>query len=70
MSIVEGKGVYKVLIGTKVHTYNNWNDIPLSFDNMVLFQPDWEEGPHTEEQHKYYETFSDKFDEILKRERK
>tara|TARA_R100001591_G_scaffold65077_1_gene74614 strand:- start:729 stop:941 length:213 start_codon:yes stop_codon:yes gene_type:complete len=69
MPIVEGKGTYKVLIGNKVHTCYHWNDIPLSFDNMILFQPDWEEGPHTEEQHKYYESFGDKFDEILKREK-
>lgn len=70
MSIVEGKGVYKVLIGSKVHTFKNWKDLPPEFDNIILFQPDMEDGPHTEEQHKYYNSFSDIFKELMKREKK
>ena len=70
MSFVEGKGTYKVLIGSKVHTFENWKDLPPEFDNMILFQPDWLEGPHTEEVHKYHDSFGDIFKELMKREKK
>ena len=70
MSIVEGKGTYKVLIGGQVKTYSNWKDLPQEFDNIVLFQPDWLEGPHTEEVHKYHDSFNDVFQKLMKREKK
>ena len=70
MSFVEGKGTYKILIGSKIQVYNNWKDIPPEFDNIILFQPDWLEGPHTEEVHKYHDSFNDVFQKLIKREKK
>ena len=70
MSFVEGKGIYKILVGGKIQVYNNWKGIPPEFDNIILFQPDWLEGPHTEEIHKYHDSFSDIFKELMKREKK
>ena len=70
MSFVEGKGTYKILIDSKIQVYNNWKDIPPEFDNIILFQPDWLEGPHTEEVHKYHDSFNDVFQKLMKREKK
>ena len=68
--MIKGKGTYKVLINGKINTYDNWNKLPLSFENLILFNPHWKEGPHSHEDHLYYDTFSDKLDELMKRETK
>ena len=65
-----GEGIYKVMINGKFHEYDNWNKLPLVIDNLISFKPDFEIGPHTEEQHKYINTFNDKMKEILNREKK
>ena len=51
MSIIEGKGTYKVLVGNKIETYDNWNKIPSSFRNMIMFKPDVMHLPDLEENH-------------------
>ena len=66
--MAKGDGTYKVLVRGKVVTYTNWNDIPDSFENMILFDPDAPPPPHTEEDHKYLETFNDKLQELMMRE--
>ena len=35
--MIKGKGTYKVLINGKINTYDNWNKLPLSFENLILF---------------------------------
>ena len=66
--MAKGDGTYKVLVGGKVVTYTNWNGIPDSFENMISFIPDAPPIPHSEEDHKYIETFNDKLQELMMRE--
>ena len=64
------KGKFKVLNGGKVLEYDDYDDIPESFDNLISYLPDWPKPPHTEEEHALVETFNDKLKQLMKRERK
>ena len=61
-------GIYCVLINGVVHTYKKYDDIPGTFDNLIRFEPDYPEPPHTEEQHDLMATFNDKLRELMRRE--
>ena len=39
-----------------------------SFENMISFEPEAPPSPHSEEDHKYIETFNDKLQELMMRE--
>ena len=64
------RGKFKVLNGGKVLEYDDYDDIPAKFDNLISYLPDWPEPPHTEEEHALVETFNDKLKQLMKRERK
>ena len=51
-----------------LETYNKYEDIPESFDNVIQFLPDIPDGPHTYEQHELIESWNNKLKELLKRE--
>lgn len=51
-----------------LETYNKYEDIPESFDNVIQFLPDIPDGPHTHEQHELIESWNNKLKELLKRE--
>ena len=61
---------FKVRIGKEIISYENYEDIPEKFDNMILFAPAIPEAPHTEEQHAEIESWMEKFVDVLKRETK
>lgn len=50
-------------------TYENYNDIPESFDNVIEFIPKIPPEPHTEEQHEEIGEWNNKLKELMKRER-
>jgi len=64
------KGEFIVLSGGVTHTYTDYNDIPNSFDNLIKFEPEYPEPPHTQEQHDVMDTYNDKLQELMRRERK
>lgn len=64
------KGEFVVRIDNKLYTYENTNDIPMEFDNVIKFNPLVIEAPHTPEQHEEINSYLDVFKEIMKRERK
>jgi len=64
------KGEFVIREGKELITYDNYEDIPLEFDNVIKFLPDVPEGPHTEEQHREIEGYCDKLKELLKREKR
>lgn len=73
MSKIEGKGIYKVLVGNRIETYDNWKKIPMSFKNMIMFKPDILHLPDVEEGHECSESCAHglanrTFLEIMKRE--
>ena len=47
-------GHFEILVDGNLETYTRIGDIPLIIDNVIKFQPDIPDGPHTEEQHEEY----------------
>ncbi len=61
---------FVILVNGVLNTYNDYNSIPVIFDNVIEFSPSIPEGPHTEDQHKEIDSWNDKLKELLKREKK
>ena len=51
-----------------LETYNKYEDIPDTFENLIKFIPEIPDGPHTHEQHEEIDSWNDKLKELLKRE--
>ena len=49
------KGRFVIREGNELLLYENYEDIPLVFDNIIEFLPDVPPGPHTKEQHEWIE---------------
>ena len=64
------KGEFIILVGSELVTYDNYDDIPMKFDNLISFKPDVPELSHSEEDHKEMETYNTKLQELIKRETK
>ena len=62
------KGEFVIRIGSAIITYKSFDEIPLEFDNLISFKPDAPEPPHTEEDHKEMEKYSEKLQELMRRE--
>ena len=63
------RGKFTIRIDKKIHVFENYDDIPETFDNVIEFLPEYPEPPHTEEQHEYIDSFAFKLKELLKREK-
>jgi hypothetical protein len=59
---------FVILLNGKLMEYSKYEDIPDSFENVIVFKPEIPEGPHTEEQHKEIHEWEYKFKELMKRE--
>lgn len=46
-------------------TYDRYEDIPAEFDHVIEFLPEIPPEPHTPEQHREIEAWSDRFDRLL-----
>ena len=57
------------MVEGKLITYTDYDDIPNTFDHVIKFNPDYPEGPHTQEEHEYMETFNDKLQALMEIER-
>ena len=62
------KGEFIIKVGSALVTYDDYNDIPMEFDNLISFKPDAPEPPHSEEDHKEMETYTTKLQELMRRE--
>ena len=63
-------GKFVIRDNNQLITYTRYEDIPDVFDNVIEFAPDYPEGPHSEEEHEYMDTFNDRLQDLMKRERK
>jgi len=63
------KGEFIIMVEGKLITYTDYDDIPNTFDHVIKFNPDYPEGPHTQEEHEYMETFNDKLQALMEIER-
>ena len=50
-------------------TYTKYDDIPLVFDHLIEFIPEFPPGPHTEHEHDEMGEYNLHLLELLKRER-
>ena len=64
------KGEFIVRIDHTLYTFENTDDIPMEFDNLIKFNPTPIEGPHTPEEHAENAEMMDVFKEIMSREKK
>ena len=62
------KGEFVIKIGSATVTYEDFDYIPMEFDNLISFKPDAPEPPHSEEDHKEMETYNEKLQELMRRE--
>ena len=60
-------GEFVVLKNKKLHKFTKYSDIPESFEHVISFKPDYPEGPHTQEERDFMETFNSKLQELMKR---
>ena len=59
---------FAILIDGKVQVFDNYDDIPEIFENVIRFEPEVPPEPHTEEQHHEIEQWNDKLQQLLRRE--
>ena len=64
------KGTYIIKIDRELFTYDDFDDIPDTFDHLIKFAPKYPEPPHTDEQHEEMSTYNDKLQELMTRETK
>ena len=64
------KGEFVIRIDNNLYTFNNIQDIPEEFDNVIKFSPEFPPEPHSEEDHDLIHSFVDVLHELMKREKK
>lgn len=57
-----------ILVNGQLHTYTQYEDIPLVIDNVISFKPYIPTGPHTPEQHATAEQWTVRLKDLMKRE--
>jgi len=58
------------MLNSKLHTYENYEDIPEKFEHVIEFRPYIPETEnHTHEEHDEIAKWNDKLKELMKRER-
>ena len=62
------KGEFVIKIGSAIVTYEDFDDIPMEFDNLISFKPTAPKPPHSEEDHKEMEKYNEKLQELMGRE--
>lgn len=63
------KGIFVFLIDGKLETFNDFRDIPKEFDHVIKFLPEIPDPPHTEEQHKEIDSWNERLQNLMKKER-
>lgn len=53
-----------------LETYNKYEDIPETFDNLIKFLPEIPPEPHNHEQHEEIDSWNEKLQDLMKRETK
>jgi hypothetical protein len=65
-----GTGKFVVREGKDILEFDHWDKIPLEFDNLIQFVPEFPSPPHTPEEHAQIESLGDTFRSFMQRERK
>lgn len=64
------KGEFVVRIDDTLYNYENTDDIPKEFDNLIKFNPIPMQEPHTKEEHEAIAAYLEVFKDIMSREKK
>ena len=64
------QGVFVIRDKGMILEFNNYEDIPKSFDNVIRFEPTPPEPPHTEEDHHEIASYNEKLQELVKKEKR
>lgn len=59
---------FVILSEGKLYTYENYDDIPQKFDNLIKFSPEIPLSPHSHEEHEEIESWQEKFKDLMQRE--
>jgi hypothetical protein len=62
------KGEFIIKVGSALVTYDDYDDIPMEFDNLISFKPDAPEPPHSKEDHEEMKTYNTKLQKLMRRE--
>jgi hypothetical protein len=60
---------FVILVNGELKTYDNYEDIPDDFENVIKFLPEIPDGPHTHEQHEEIELWNKRFQQLMEKER-
>ena len=65
---------FQFIVNKELVTYDNYEDIPETFDHVIKFLPDipepeGEDGNHTEEQHEAMLVWNTRLQELMEKER-
>lgn len=60
---------FVVLINGELKTYHNYDDIPEKIDNVIKFIPEVPDAPHNEHEHEEIESWNNKLQKLMERER-
>lgn len=60
---------FVVIVDGKLETFNKFEDIPNNIDHVIEFIPEVPPPPHSEEQHTEIDSWNDKLQELMKREK-
>ena len=60
---------FVILVNGELKTYDNYEDVPDDFENVIKFLPEIPDGPHTHEQHEEIELWNKRFQQLMEKER-
>ena len=60
---------FGILVNGKLITYTKYEDIPDVFDNLIKFKPKQLDMPHTHEEHEEMDSWNQKLQNLMERER-
>ena len=64
------KGLFVVRHKDKILEFSDYESIPEVFDYVIRFEPTPPESPHTEEEHAEINSYNEKLQELVKREKR
>ena len=59
------KGIFVIRECSATITYEDFDEIPMEFDNLISFKPTAPEPPHSEEDHKEMDTYNAKLQVLM-----
>ena len=63
------KGRFIVKRGGHYVLHTDYDEIGLPFDELIAFEPEWPEPPHSEEDHRLMDSFTPKMRDLSRRNR-